>query len=83
MEQKLIQLNNRKGSQSPSEIFAELSYTQEGIDTISKTTVKQWKSKEWYKQKSNFITGLLAQRAFTVQKSLDQWLDKVFKSESC
>ena len=45
MEQKLIQLYNRKESQSPSEMCAELSYTQEEFDTISKKTVKQWKSR--------------------------------------
>ena len=76
MEQTWIKFCNRKGSQSPSEMGAELSYTQEEIATISKKTVEQWKSKEWFKQKSGFITGSIAQRAFTMQKSFDQGLKR-------
>ena len=42
--------------------------------------MKQWKSKEWYKQKSSFITGSIAQKSVNMQNSLDKGLKRKVSS---
>jgi hypothetical protein len=42
--------------------------------------VKQWKSKEWYKHKSGFITGSIAQQSVNMQNSLDRGLERKVSS---
>lgn len=80
LEKKLIQVCSKKGCQflkeSSADILADLTHTQEEINTVSKSTVKQFKSKEWYKQKSGFITGSIAQRVINMHRSLDKGLKR-------
>ena len=63
-------------NESSVDILADLTHTQEEIDTVSKSTVKQWKSKEWYKHKSGFITGSIAQQSVNMQNSSDKGLER-------
>ncbi|CAB3985533.1 Carboxypeptidase D [Paramuricea clavata] len=85
MEQKLRHVcDKRAGGNflniSSVDILADLTHTQEEIDTVSKSTVKQWKSKEWYKHKSGFITGSIAQQSLNMQNSLDKGLGRKVSS---
>jgi hypothetical protein len=80
MEQKLRHACGKRGgnflNESSVDILADLTHTQEEIVTVSKSTVKQWKSKEWYKHKSSFITGSIAQQSVNMQNSLDKGLER-------
>ena len=49
---------------------------QEDIYIVEKTTVEQWKSREWYKHKTGFITSSNAHRILTMQNSIDKGLKK-------
>ena len=84
MEQKLQHACDKRGgnflNESSVDILADLTHTQEEIDTVSKSTVKQWKSKEWYKHKSGFITGSIAQQSVNMQNSLDKGLERKVSS---
>ena len=73
------------------DILADLIHTQEEINFVCSISVKQWKSKEWYKQKSGFITGSIAQQCMSMQNSLDKGLkrkvlsvvDKITNQQAC
>ena len=41
---------------------------------IEKTTVEQWKCKEWHKHKTGLITSSIAHRILTMQNSIDKGL---------
>ena len=60
LEKKLLHVCDKLGgnfvNEPGADVLADLTHTQEEINFVSSVSVKQWKSKEWYKQKSGFIT---------------------------
>ncbi len=84
LEQKLVHVCDKRGgkylNESHGDILTDLTHTQEEIESVSKSTVKQWKSKEWYKHKVGFITGSIAQQSLNMQNSLDKGLERKVSS---
>ncbi len=84
LEQKLLHVCDKRGgkylNESHGDILADLTHTQEEIESVSKSTVKQWKSKQWYKHKVGFITGSIAQQSLNMQNSLDKGLERKVSS---
>ena len=84
LEKKLLHVCDKLGGNCVNEpgadILVNLTHTQEEINFVSSVSVKQWKSKEWYKQKSGFITGSIAQQSVNMQNSLDKGLKRKVSS---
>lgn len=76
MKQKLLECHKKhdlhKMGNSYEKILAELSFEQKEVEEISKTTIKQWRSKEWYLHKAGFITASKTKRIFNAQCSLEK-----------
>ena len=49
-----------------------LFFTEEEIQYTSSNTLKQWRCKEWFIQKSGFISASKAKRIHSIQTSLEQ-----------
>ena len=84
LEKKLLHVCDKLGgnfvNEPGADVLADLTHNQEEINFVSSVSVKQWKSKEWYKQKSGFITGSIAQQSVNMQNSLDKGLKRKVSS---
>jgi hypothetical protein len=61
---------------SPNRLCASLVFTDEEIKKVNDTTLEQWQCKEWYIQKTGFITASKCKQVYTRQETIEKNIGK-------
>ena len=72
MARKLTACIKSNPQHNPAQIHKTLFFTGEEIKEINDANFKQWQCKEWYTQKTGFITASKSKQVFTRQTTIEK-----------
>jgi hypothetical protein len=57
--------NNQADTNNSNALYETLTFLEEEIKNVDKITLKQWQCKEWYKNRTGFITASKCKKVYT------------------